>query len=169
MQITKKITLFATDRAICNAPYKITCKDKVICNRLGYLLSLKITRSLENSPISDSHKIWSQQVTGVANKRLPPHFIHFFTRLHPSTTHTRPCLPLARGHSKSRQIHDGGQRKVFGVPSCLKIKTRWITIVSKHFILAYLSNMTIALQFVEFPQPNWFFFGRNPVRGHLTC
>jgi hypothetical protein len=121
----QKITLFATDKAIFNAPYKITCKDMVICNRLGYLQSLKITPSLENSTISDSHKIWSQQVTGssVANKRLPPHFNGFFTRLHPSTTHTRPCLPLARGHSKSRQSHDGGQRKVFGVP-CLKIKTR---------------------------------------------
>jgi hypothetical protein len=31
---------------------------------LGYLLSLKITRSLENSPISDSLKIWSQEVAG---------------------------------------------------------------------------------------------------------
>jgi hypothetical protein len=31
---------------------KITCKDKVIFNRLGYFQSLKITPSLENSPKS---------------------------------------------------------------------------------------------------------------------
>ncbi len=90
----QKIMLFATDKAICNAPYKITCKDKVICNRLGYLQSLKITPSLENSPISDSHKIWSQQVTGssVANKRLPPHFtqlLHTLASIH----HPHTSLP----------------------------------------------------------------------------
>ena len=90
----KIITLFATDKAIFNAPYKITCKDKVICNRLGYLQSLQITPSLENSPISDSHKIWSQQVTGssVANKRLPPHFtqlLHTLASIH----HPHTSLP----------------------------------------------------------------------------
>ena len=48
LKITKKNN--ATDKAIFNTPYKITCKDKVICNRLlGYLQSLKITPSLENS------------------------------------------------------------------------------------------------------------------------
>jgi hypothetical protein len=39
------------DRANFKAPYKMTCKDKVIFNRLGYFQSLlKITPSLENSP-----------------------------------------------------------------------------------------------------------------------
>jgi hypothetical protein len=54
----KTIMLFSTEKAIFKAPYKITCKDKVIYNTLGYFQSLKITPSLENSPISDSHKMF---------------------------------------------------------------------------------------------------------------
>jgi hypothetical protein len=52
LKITKTIGLFSMDRAIFRAPYKITCKEKVIFNRLGYFQSLKITPSLENSPKS---------------------------------------------------------------------------------------------------------------------
>jgi hypothetical protein len=101
--MTKIIGLFSTDRAIFKAPYKITCKDKVIFNRLGYFQSLKIAPSLENSPST-------QQVTSrrqvIANKNLLPLYLSCFRFLASQavpprivTTTTASVRPLeARSH-----------------------------------------------------------------------
>jgi hypothetical protein len=94
------------DRAIFKAPYKITCKDKVIFNRLGYFQSLKITPSLENSPKYLLNKSQGRQV--IANKKmLPLSYLSCFRFLasqaapppHTVTTTTASVGPLeARAH-----------------------------------------------------------------------
>ena len=102
--MTKIIGLFSTDRAIFKAPYKITCKDKVIFNRLGYFQSLKITPSLENSlKYSTSHK---KSPAGHCKQKLLPLYLSCFRFLASQavpprivTTTTASVRPLeARSH-----------------------------------------------------------------------
>jgi hypothetical protein len=109
------IGLFSTDRAIFKAPYyKITCKDKVIFNRLGYFESLKITPSLENA-LSTEQVIRSRWQV-IANKKLPPLYLSCFRFL---ASQAAPPAPSPRYHSVGpleARAHDNYYELVIDCP-----------------------------------------------------